>query len=47
MNHNRLRAGRLTALHKNKINTKELLTNLNNIAKEKANGQRNNNKRFR
>lgn len=37
MSHNRLRAGRLTALHKNNINTIELLTKLNKAAKEKVN----------
>lgn len=31
--------GRLKATHKNKINSKELFKNLNEIAKEKVNGQ--------
>lgn len=34
-----LQGGRLTDLHKNNINTRELLTKLNKAAKEKINGR--------
>lgn len=48
MNLNRfIQGGWLTDLHKNKINTRELLTKLNKTAKEKINEQRTNNKRLR
>ena len=42
-----IQGGRLTDLHKNNINTHELLTKLNKSAKEKINEQRTNNKRPR
>lgn len=37
-----IEGGRLTDRHKNKINTEQTLNRLNQIAKEKVNGQRTN-----